>query len=138
MTGFLPLAPDNTSMARRSPSLTRQDALDARPLATRIVQRRESSDGSVRITVPFNPVGYQRWLLRIPQTATREFELDAFGIKVLEQCDGTMTVRRLVRHFARDHGLNPHEAEKAVIEFLRTMMRKGLVSMVVPRRDARP
>jgi len=117
----------------KKPELQREQALTARPLMTQILRREPLPGGGVRIIVPFNPVGYQRWLLRIPTDATREYELDNFGIEVVDLCNGERSVRHIVKRFAKDHNLNQHEAERAVTTFLQNMMRKGLVAMVIPK-----
>ena len=57
----------------------------------------------------------------------------AMGLVVLEMCDGQKSVRYIVQRFAKDYQLDPHEAERAVVTFLRSLIRKGLVNMVVKR-----
>jgi len=118
-----------------SNSINREQAMSAKPIAVTPVSRQELPDGGVRLEVPMQPTRMQRWILRVPNTATRRFELDAFGVEVLKMCDGNKQVRHIVRTFAQRHKLNPHEAERAVLTFLQAMMRKGLVAMVVSKHS---
>src|SRR5690606_7461029 len=94
-------------------------------------------DGTHRLTVAYTPSRLQRFLLRTPEGLTRKYELDPMGVQVLEWCDGTKSVRSIAKRFARTYGVNTAEAETAVIAFLRTMMTKGIVSMVVPKGATR-
>lgn len=115
------------------PSLTRTQAFEARPMAIATIKREPLDQGGQRLMIPYRPSGYQKWLLRIPDTATRKIELDAVGVEVFDMCDGKTAVRQITRRFAKQHQVDLHEAEMAVVTFIRTMMRKGLVSMVVDK-----
>lgn len=116
-----------------APRFTRQQALDAKPMATTILSRTPLPDGGQRVTVPLQPTRMQRWILRVPAAATRQFELDAVGVAVLDLCDGQKSVRYIAQRLARDHHMDETQAQHAVIAFLQTMLRKGLIVMVVPR-----
>jgi len=120
-------------MARRPP-ISREQALSARPLTGRIISRKELGNGQVRIEVPFEPRGVHRWLLRLPKESIRDFELDAFGVRLLDMCDGKTSVKRIIKVFVDEYKLDPHEAEHAVVTFLRTLMKGNIVSMVVDKK----
>lgn len=113
--------------------ITREQAFRMRPTVARIVDRTSLPDGGVRIKVPYTPSAWQKMLLRIPGDALREFDLDAIGAEVLELCDGNKNVRYIINQFARQHQVDEHQAETAVTTFLRTMMRKGIITMVMPK-----
>lgn len=124
-------------MAKKKPfQLSRDQALDAKPIAARIIHREPLEDGGERLTVPLIPTNMQRWLLRLPESTTKKYELDTMGLEVLKMCDGNKTVRYIAKRFAKAHRMNVPEAEQAVVTFLRTMIRKGLVSMVVAKKVA--
>lgn len=116
----------------RQVQFTREDAFDARPLAAKIFECHELPDGGARIVIGCKATRMQRFLLRLPEIVKREFELDAYGMEILGMCDGQKSVRHLVKKFARTHNLNPQEAQQAIVTFLQSMIRKGLVVMVVP------
>lgn len=113
------------------PRLTRDQAFDARPIATELLDRRVRDNGGALIVIPMHPTGYQKWLLRIPENAQRKIELDAVGVAVFDMCDGRTTVRQIAIKFASEHQVDQHEAEMAVASFVQMMMRRGLVSMMV-------
>ena len=114
--------------------LTRDQALGAKPIATKIIDREPMENGGERVTIPLRPTTMQRWLLRLPADTTKKFELDSVGIEVLNLCDGNKTVRYIIKRFSKSHGINIAEAEAAVVAFLRTMVRRGLVFMVVAKQ----
>ena len=123
-------------MARRkkqAETLSREQAWDAKPVALPVRRREPLADGGQRLTVDVSPSGAFRWLLRAPEKVTKQFELDAMGLEVHRMCDGNKNVRHIVQKFAKTHDVNRHEAERAVAAFLRTMMRKGIVSMAVKK-----
>jgi len=112
---------------------TREDAFDARPLAAKIFERHDLPDGGARIVIGCKATRMQRFILRLPEIVKREFELDAYGMEILSLCDGQRSVKHLISKFAKTHDLNQQEAKQAIITFLQTMIRKGLVVMVVPK-----
>jgi len=119
---------------RSGPTLSREQAFDAKPVALPIDKRQPLANGSLRLIVSFQPRGYQRWLLRVPENATRQIELDAAGVQVFDMCDGRTSVRQMARQFAKAHKVDRQEAEVAVTAFIRSMMQRGLVSVVVDRK----
>lgn len=119
-------------MARKEtkPRLSREQALDAIPVRAEIAARKQLHDGSERITFRVAPGKLHRTLLRLPDRVERAYEFDSFGLEVLNRCDGGTTVRQIVDHFVERHKLDPHEAEKAVVTFFRTLMQRGIISML--------
>jgi len=111
--------------------LNRDQAFDARPIAVRTLGREPLKRGGERLIIELHPRGVQKWLLRVPEGATRKIELDPIGVQVFDMCDGKTSVRQITRRFAKQYKVDPQEAEIAVTTFIRQMMRKGLVSMVI-------
>lgn len=120
-------------MAKRS-NITRDEALDAKPLGIDVARRYPLADGGQRLVVNVVTGGWMKRLLRMPNTIVRKFDLDPFGVALFDLCDGQKSVRHIIKRFARDNQLDPVEAEQAVTTFLRTLMKKGLVRMVIPKR----
>ncbi|MAE64339.1 MAG: hypothetical protein CMJ18_08705 [Phycisphaeraceae bacterium] len=115
------------------PAISRQQSFEARPFAVEVLAREPLENGGARLTVPMRPRGYQKWLLRIPEGASRRIDLDAVGAEVFDMCDGRTSVKQIARRFAGKHHVDTHEAGLAVATFIRMMMRKGLVSLAVER-----
>lgn len=114
-------------------ALTREQAYEARPIAVEPSNRESLQTGGLRVVIPARPRGYQKWLLRIPDTATRTIELDPAGVDVYDMCDGQTSVHQIAQRFAKKHQIDPHEADMAVVTFIRMMTRKGLVAIIVDK-----
>jgi uncharacterized membrane protein len=92
--------------------------------------RQEETGGKLRVTVRLQRAGWLRWLAGSGEVE-RTFALDALGREVYDTADGSRSVEAIVREFAARHKISVAEAESAVTAFLRTLMRKGLIAMLV-------
>jgi hypothetical protein len=118
---------------KKQPTLDRQLAMSARPV--RVPPRAVDDDGrELRIQVEFER---PRWQQRLgaPAHCVRTFVLDALGREVYESCDRKATVQDIIEQFARQHRLSPAEAEYSVSLYLKTLMSKGLLGMMVDREE---
>lgn len=125
-------------MARRQkqPTITRQQALDSRPIVAPIIDRTELSNGGQRIIIEIATSPWRQRLLRLPSKLHRKFEFDAIGVEVLAMCDGQKPVKHIVQRFAKDYSQHPHEAERMVTSFLRMLVRKGVVTLYLPKHKS--
>lgn len=127
-------------LRRRKPSVTRDQALAARPrrLVEAAMQLREDDRGGA-LRVPLAPPRWGAWLFRVPQGATKTYEFDAIGVFVWNLCDGKNTVQHMIRKLAKEYNLNLREAEIATIQFLQMLARKGLIGLKIQdeRQNAR-
>ena len=115
--------------------ITRPEAMEARPVVGSIIRRETLKDGGERVTISYKARRWQRLVLRAAETGTRQFDLDRFGVEILNLCDGHNRVSGIIEAFAAKHRVDQHEAQKAVIVFLRMLIAKGVISMVVPKAD---
>ena len=115
---------------KRKPELSREAALNARPVRGRVVQREEKRNGEVRLVMEFDRAA---WIKRLDgrRKVRRTFMLDTLGREVYEACDGKPTVQDIVETFAERHGVGLAEAEYSVTTYLKTLIGKGLISMEV-------
>ena len=111
--------------------LSRSQAFSARPLAVKTLGRKPLTQGGQRIIIAMQPRGAQKWLLRMPADTTRRIDLDAIGIEVFDMCDGKTSVRQIIKRFAKTYQVDDQEAEMAIVNFIRMMMRKGLICLTV-------
>jgi hypothetical protein len=96
----------------------------------------------VLLKVPVKP----RWFLTnmvartlLPQRKVYKLALDPVGREVWDACDGRQNVERIAEAFARRHRLRFHEARMSVMQFLRSLVERGCIVMVVPPgRDTTP
>ncbi len=80
------------------------------------------------LTVPRREQGLRRVVARVLKVpATRTIELDEFGAKIWEQCDGTSTVEQLVQFTCREYTLNRRQGEVSVVAFMRMLAQRGLI-----------
>ena len=114
---------------RKHPTVTRDDALRAKPRRLVEVELEPDDVGGGRLKVPLSPPGWGRWVSRAPAGATKTFELDAIGAFVWRHCDGRYTVQQIIRKLAAEYRLNLREAEVPTVQFLRTLARKGLIGL---------
>lgn len=112
---------------------TRESALSAVPIAPGVKERHPLENGGVRVVVAVPTSPLQRKILRLPETVQRDFELDAIGREILEQCDGKTTVADMLAGFSRKHGISRIEGDKAVLTFIRTLVSKGIIILTIPK-----
>ena len=122
---------------RRKPSLTREQALAAKPRRlgnAELELRDEKQGGGATLKASLAPPRWGRWLFRVPPGATKTYELDAIGVFVWNLCDGRTSVQQIIRKLAQHYNLNLREAEVPTIQFLQTLARKGLIGMTVTEK----
>ena len=69
-----------------------------------------------------------------PVVRERRIELDEVGTAVWNMLDGRRSVREVIERFSEEFGVNRREAEVSVLDFLKSLMGRGLLSMQVPRQ----
>jgi hypothetical protein len=121
------------SRSPKKAKLTRQDALNMRPVQLVEPEIAESSGGA-KLKVLLKPT---RWgkLMGMPRGSTKTFELDELGLFIWKSCDGHTTVQQMIRQLARDRRISLREVEVATLQFLQTLTRKGLVGMSAETSD---
>lgn len=119
----------------KKPEVSRAQALTARPIQLAKCELVETPDGGARLKVPLRPTKWAGRLFRMPEGATKTFELDSVGLFVWNHCDGKTTVQQLIRKLAREHKLTLREVEVATIRFLQMLVKKGLIGMSVEKKE---
>lgn len=111
--------------------LSRQDALNVKPV--QLVQGKlvATDAGGMNLTIPLNSTRWSGWLFRLPKGATKTFEMDELGVFIWNSCDGKTSVQQMIRRLSRERKLTLREVEMATLQFLQTLIRKGLVGVPV-------
>jgi hypothetical protein len=91
----------------------------------------ETEDGGARLKVPLLRTRWSSTFLRVPDGATKTFELDPIGLFVWKACDGKTSVQQIIRKLSKEHKLTLREVEVSTIMFLQTLARKGLIGLEV-------
>ena len=112
--------------------------LEARPVhnaAARIVSEDETTVSiCVKTAKPWYLVPPVSWI--VPVRSERRTELDRLGSEVWRFCDGKATVESIIDSFASSHRLTFHEARVAVTGYLRTLIRRGVLAIDLPKEGS--
>jgi len=93
------------------------------------MRRADARVNAQQITVP---IAARRGLLfRIPEGATKTFELDAIGLFVWNRCDGETTVQQIAEKLAEQFQIDRERAEASTLEFLNLLAGRSLVARKV-------
>ena len=123
---------------KKTPRLSREDALACIPVVSEAVSAQRTEAGVIRLRYPLFVKPWIADLAKRFGTApgappARQLELDDLGTLTWELIDGKRSVLSIVRQFARQTRVHPKEAEAAVTRFLRELGRRGIVGMALPR-----
>lgn len=120
---------------KKKPELTRVQSLGARAMRNSGVRVVRDAEGVATLYVPFRASKLVetmcRWF-RVPPSEAR-FELDEVGTFVWDMCDGTLPIREMVEQLSGRYKLSRKEAEASLTIFLRNLVRRGLILIVVPK-----
>jgi hypothetical protein len=119
---------------KKKEPISRQQALAARPVQLAKCEIVPLPDGSAKLKVPLKQTRVAGWMFRLPAGAVKTFELDSLGLFVWSNCDGKTSVQQLIRKLAKEQNLTLREVEVATVQFLKVLVRKGLVGMTVPEK----
>lgn len=114
--------------------LSRDQARRSKPIGHEYVRRKAMPSGEVRLTFMVPARGMAKWLLRLPDKVEKTVALDAVGIQIFDLCDGETTVDQIVQKYTKRYKVDRHEAEIAVTTFMRSLVQRGLVTMMVPKK----
>lgn len=116
---------------RRKPRLTLAQTLSAKPVRLVEATLTEREDGGANLKVAMKQLRWAGWLLRVPEGATKTFELDEMGRFVWDSIDGKTSVQQMIRRLSKRYTINLREAQVATTQFLNMLTRKGLIGMQV-------
>jgi hypothetical protein len=72
----------------------------------------------------------------IPMRSEREVVLDRIGTQIWKLCDNGSTVEAIVDAFSERHTLTFHEARAAVTGYLKGLIQRGVLAIVVDDKKA--
>ena len=110
------------------------EALAARPVHLVKCEIVELPDGGAKLKVPLKQGRWTGRFFKLPEGASKSFELDSLGLMVWKSCDGKNSVQQIIRKLAKEHRLTLREVEVATVQFLKMLVRKGLIGMTVPEK----
>jgi hypothetical protein len=117
--------------------MSRKQSLGSIPVRNQAVEVEHTDEGLVRLVIPRREDWWVRVLSRLFYVPTqRKVTLDELGSLVWAKCDGATTVREIIRILARRYKLHRKEAEVSVVAYLRTLAKRRLIAVAVPKDTA--
>ncbi|MFW5733514.1 MAG: PqqD family protein [Oceanidesulfovibrio sp.] len=114
------------------PTISRAEALEARPVRSDRVDVERTEDGYARLVYDIN---YKPWFAKFARRMgtwddtpmRKRLELDEMGTRAWELMDGEHTVRDIVEDFSSTYRLGRREAEISVTAFIKELGQRGLI-----------
>lgn len=102
--------------------------LPVRNASARITRTRR---GGMIVEIPLNQATDVKRVIRwaAPKDTNKRIELDAIGARVLDLIDGQKTVEAIIEDFAIENRLSFREAQLPVMQFLYSLIQRGVVSL---------
>lgn len=131
--GFSPLG---SLLRKRKLRLTREEALDARPLRNVGVKSSVGEEGELVLQIERRKDLFGKamgFLLAAP--LLKRVSLDEMGSFVWDLCDGERSVREIASLMGRQYRLNRREAVLSLTTFLRSLGKRGLIGFAVSKEE---
>jgi len=119
------------------PQVTREQAMNGRPVRNSELDVTRNDAGEVSIRIPRRRTWWVNLVAKVgsvPEYHT--LTLDRVGTSVWDLCDGSHTVKELIARLAAEHQLSRKEAELSMITYLRQLAQRGVIGIAVEREDA--
>ena len=115
---------------REKGAIDRRQSLEGVPVFHESVTQVEDEESitTIKMIVPKGHTFFDRFR---PPAMERSYELDEFGTFIVHQIDGERTVLDIVIVFEQRYGMNHREAELGVVAFLKMLMKREVLSVVV-------
>jgi len=116
---------------KKAAGLDRRRSLEAIPVVNGGVKAADGPAGLVLKVIVLRGSGF---LARFqPAVMERRVELDEIGSFVFRLIDGKRTALDIVDAFVERYRTNRREAELSCVEFLKSLVRRHVISIAVPR-----
>lgn len=120
-------------LERKKSKVAFTQQLSSVPVKNHRMEELERDDGCVILRLQ---LAYPRWMLPLKALLNlhdaKRVRLDRVGTGVLDRIDGHKTFEQLIDEFAADHALTFFEARALLMQYLRTLMGKGIVVIALP------
>ena len=113
--------------------ISRQEAMQVRPIRNPSLEWELNEDGNVVVTLPRRR-GLKGRLLALffPIPEARPVVLDEVGSFIWQRCDGHYDMDELVECLCEEYNLNRKEVQVSLIEYMKMLGRRGMVAIAVP------
>ena len=101
--------------------------------ATVVKDEEDAVSVSVRNKKPGYRVPPISWF--VPYKPVITIELDGLGAKLWHCCDGEHTVEQICDIFSKEYGLTFHEAKTAVTDYLKRLIQRGVLAIILDDQE---
>jgi len=124
---------------KQLPTISREQMLNSTVAVHSSLRVIRGEEGVVSLGIPMPPAPVLRWFPKLAKASSgeRKVDLDEVGTFVWDICDRETTVRQMIERLSAEYKMNRKEAEVSLFAFLQTLIKKGLVSLIVPGADAK-
>lgn len=110
--------------------------LAARPLRNPNIAEKEIGDGGLELTVSLPRSRLFRWLSGgCNSPIVGRYQLDSVGVEAWRMIDGRTTITMMIERLASAHGMEPRQAEVAMLTYLRTLAQRGIMMLALPHGE---
>ena len=122
-----------TQKNQPAPSVSRQEALQCKPVVNSSVISSEIAGGLILLEYPLPMKPFFLSLFRRFQQSyeypTKKLELDEMGSLVWKHIDGQTSVNTMIMNFAKNYKITAEEAEQSITAFLVELGKRGIIAM---------
>ncbi|HPD28895.1 MAG TPA: PqqD family protein [Phycisphaerae bacterium] len=123
---------------KKTPGLSREMLLAARPLRNPNITEKEIAGGGLELTVSLPRSRLFRWLSGgCNHPIVRRYQLDVIGVETWRMIDGRTTIMTMIERLGSAHGMEPRQAEAAMLAYLRTLAQRGIMMLALPHEEPR-
>lgn len=128
-------------LRKQKVSLTREQALLARPIRNEAAKQTEGEEGEVVLEVQRRRDWFDRLLgFIVAAPLTKKLALDEMGGFVWRLCDGDRSVKEIASLLAQEYKLGRREATLSLSSFLSNLGKRGLIgfALIEEKQNGRP
>ena len=112
----------------------RGELMKTLPLRNQLVKWEVDEKGEVSLTIPQDHKMWLRVLAKLfSLPGKRVIVLDDVGSYVWQLCDGQNSLRRISKQLSDKYNLTAKEAEMSLVEYLRTLGKRGIIGFAVTK-----
>jgi hypothetical protein len=117
----------------KKPRLSREHALQARPVRNPSLKWEALDSGEVQVVLPRRRDMMGKLLSSVFYVPpSKPVSLDVVGARVWQLCDGEHSVNDIAEALMEEHKLHRREAEVSLTEFLKMLGKRNMLAFVVP------
>ena len=115
------------------PALSRSEFLQMKPVRNPALKWEKNKDGVITLIVSLKKAARKGILLKMASPPKeKKIELDKIGSTIWEICDGSKTVKDIIKRLYEEYKIMPIEAEVSLNTYFTDLSKRGLLGFIVP------